>query len=174
LSDTLDLYDWLASQPGVDPSRLAVIGRSLGTGLAAFLVAHRQVAAVVLITPYDSILEIARQRFPFAPVRLLLRHRFESVRFARAARAPVLVLIAERDSVIPHEHTYRLIDAWAGDKYVVRILGSDHSDIQLNPQSWRAVQEFLCSRVGRAVAKQSERRTAVAIPPLSVDCPENR
>jgi uncharacterized protein len=171
LSDALELYDWLTSQSGVDPSRLAVIGRSLGTGLAAFLVARRQVAAVVLITPYDSILEIARRRFPLAPVRLLLRHRFESVRFARAARTPVLVLMAERDSVVPHEHTYRLIDAWAGDKYVVRISGSDHSDIQLSPQSWQAVHRFLRSRIGRAAATQCGRRTAVVARPLSVDHP---
>jgi len=170
LSDALDLYDWLASQPGVDPSRMAVIGRSLGTGPAAYLVARRPVAASVLITPYDSILEIARQRFRLAPIRLLLRHRFESVRFARAARTPVLVLMAERDSVVPHEHTYRLIDAWAGDKYVVRVLGSDHSDIQLNAQSWRAVRAFLCSRVGtgyREAQRKAERRCS---PASSVDC----
>ncbi len=156
-SDALELYDWLGSQPGVDSSRIAVVGRSLGTGVAAFLAAHRQVCAAVLITPYDSILEIARRRFPFAPVGLLLRYRFESVRFAAAARAPVLVLIAERDTVVPHEHTYRLIDAWGGDKRLVHIPGSDHSDIQLNPKSWSAVREFLHTRLGQSVAEQSLR-----------------
>jgi pimeloyl-ACP methyl ester carboxylesterase len=62
----------------------------------------------------------------------------------------VLVLMAERDDVVPHEHTFKLIDAWAGDKQVVHILGSDHCDIQLNAQSWRAVRKFLRDRLGHA------------------------
>jgi hypothetical protein len=161
-SDALELYDWLGSQPEVDSSRQAVVGRSLGTGVATFVAAHRPVAAAVLVTPYDSILEIAGGRFPFVPVRLLLRYRFESLHFAGVARAPVLVLMAERDSVVPPDHTYRLIDAWAGDKQVVRILGSDHSDIQLNPQSWRAVREFLYSRLGESVGEQSQGEAAAA------------
>jgi uncharacterized protein len=147
-SDALELYDWLAVQPGVDASRVAVVGRSLGTGVAAFVAARRSVAAAVLITPYDSILAIARRRFPWSPVRFLLRHHFDSVGFAGATRTPVLVLMAERDHVVPHEHSLRLIDAWAGEKQVVHIPGSDHFDIQLNAHSWRAVRKFLRSRLG--------------------------
>lgn len=147
-SDALELYDWVVSRLGVDTSRVAVVGRSLGTGVAAFVAARRSVAAAVLITPYDSVIEIARRRFPWSPVRLLLRHRFDSVGFARTTRTPVLVLMAEHDDVVPHEHTFKLIDAWAGEKQVVHIPGSDHCDIQLNAQSWRAVRKFLRDRLG--------------------------
>ena len=154
-ADALELYDWLKSRPGVDPVRMAVVGRSLGTGVAAFVAAHRQLAAAVLITPYDSILEVARRRFPFAPLRFLLRYPFESVRFARAARAPLLALMSERDCVVPHANTYRLLEAWQGDKQSLCIAGSDHSDVQLNPQSWRAVREFL----DRHLAPSDARRT---------------
>lgn len=146
-SDALELYDWLVSQPGVDPTRVAVVGRSLGTGVAAYLAARRTVAAAVLITPYDSIMEIARRRFPWSPVRLLLRHRFDSLGLASAMQTPALVLMAEHDDVVPHEHTLRLIDAWAGEKQVVHIPGSDHFDIQLNAQSWRAVRKFLRAKL---------------------------
>ena len=116
--------------------------------MAAFVAARRSVAAAVLITPYDSILAIARRRFPWSPVRFLLRHHFDSVGFAGSTRTPVLVLMAERDHVVPHEHSLRLIDAWAGEKQVVHIPGSDHFDIQLNAHSWRAVRKFLRSRLG--------------------------
>jgi fermentation-respiration switch protein FrsA (DUF1100 family) len=147
-SDALELYDWLTSQPGVDVSRVAVVGRSLGTGVAAYVAARRPVAAAVLITPYDSIMAIARRRFPWSPVQFLLRHHFDSVGFAGTTRTPVLVLMAERDHIVPHEHTLRLIDAWAGEKQVVHIAGSDHFDITLNAHSWRAVRKFLRSRLG--------------------------
>ena len=156
-ADALELCDWLKSRPGVDPTRIAVVGRSLGSGVAAFVAAHRQLAAAVLITPYDSILEVARRRFPFAPLRFLLRYPFESVRFARAARAPLLALMSERDCVVPHAHTYRLLEAWQGDKQALCIAGSDHCDVQLNPQSWRAVREFLDGHFGRPGAHQRSR-----------------
>ena len=146
-SDALELYDWLASQPNVDPHRIALVGRSLGTGVAAYVAARRQVAAAVLITPYDSILEIARRRFPLSPVRFLLRHSFASVTYAGVTRTPVLVLMAERDEVVPHQHTLKLIEAWAGEKQVVHIPNSDHFDILQNVRSWRAVRKFLLRRL---------------------------
>jgi len=156
-SDALELYDWLASQSGVDPLRVAVVGRSLGTGVAAFVAAQRRPAAAVLMTPYDSLLAVARRRFPFAPVRYLLRNRFESVRFARSASAPLLVLMSECDRVVPHAHTYRLLEAWSGEKQSLCIGDSDHCDIQLNPQSWGAVRDFLRRHLARPVASQSLR-----------------
>jgi dienelactone hydrolase len=156
-ADALELCDWLKSRPGVDPTRIAVVGRSLGSGVAAFVAAHRQLAAAVLITPYDSILEVARRRFPFAPLRFLLRYPFESVRLARAARAPLLALMSERDCVVPHAHTYRLLEAWQGDKQSLCIAGSDHCDVQLSPQSWHAVREFLNRHFARPSAYQRSR-----------------
>ena len=156
-SDALELYDWLASRAGVDPTRTAVIGRSLGTGVAVFVAAQRQLAAAVLITPYDSILEVARRRFPYAPVRFLLRYRFDAVRYARAASAPLLVLMSERDCVVPHAHTYRLLQAWKGHKQSLCIAGSDHCDIQLNPQSWSAVCEFLHGCFAHPIARHNPR-----------------
>jgi uncharacterized protein len=143
LRDALQLYDWVSSQPGVDAQRIAVIGRSLGSGVAAFLAAHRAAAAAVLITPYDSMVEIARKRFPYCGATLLLRHRFESVRFAQKARAPVLVLLAQTDNVVPREHALRLIAAWSGAKQVETVAGSDHCDIQLHGQTWHATEMFL-------------------------------
>ena len=164
-ADALELYDWLKSRPGVDVARMAVVGRSLGTGVAAFVAAHRQLAAAVLITPYDSILEVARRRFPFVPLRFLLRYPFESVRFARAARAPLLALMSERDCVVPHTHTYRLLEAWQGDKQSLCIAGSDHWDVQLNPQSWRAVHDFLDRHLARP--SPSARQSAGTLDPCT-------
>jgi dipeptidyl aminopeptidase/acylaminoacyl peptidase len=143
LGDALQLYDWVSSQPGVDAQRIAVIGRSLGSGVATFLAAHRAAAAAVLITPYDSMVELARRRFPYCAAALLLRHRFESVRFAQNARAPVLVLLAQSDNVVPREHALRLIAAWSGTKQVQTVEGSDHCDIQLHGETWQATETFL-------------------------------
>jgi pimeloyl-ACP methyl ester carboxylesterase len=143
LQDALELYDWIGARPGVDPRRIAVIGRSLGSGVAAYVAAHRPAAAAVLITPYDSIVEIARRKFPYCAARILLRHRFESVRFAKGAKVPALVLLAQDDDVVPREHALRLIAAWCGEKWVETIAGTGHCDIQLHAHTWQAAYSFL-------------------------------
>lgn len=143
LADGLMLYDWIGSRLEVDPHRVGLIGRSLGTGVAAYVASQRPAAAVVLITPYDSVVEIARRRFPYCATQLLLRHRFDALRFARKARAPALVLLAESDSVIPRQHALLLIEAWAGTKQVLVIPHTTHADIQEHPESWKAISNFL-------------------------------
>jgi fermentation-respiration switch protein FrsA (DUF1100 family) len=147
LDDALTLYDWLALQPGVDAGRIGVIGRSLGSGVATYLASQRSPAAVVLLTPYDSIVEIARMRFPFCAARWLLKHRFESVRFAQQSRSPALVLLAEADTIVPLPNAMRLIGAWRGPVDVQTIAGSDHCDIQLKTDTWRAIHSYLSERM---------------------------
>ncbi len=146
-ADALQLYDWIGEQPGVDVNRIAVIGRSLGSGVAAFLSAQRPIAAAVLVTPYDSVVEIARRRFPYCAARLLLRHRFESVRFAAQTTTPALVLLAQSDDVVPREHALRFVEAWHGEKEVQVVANTDHCDIQLHADTWRAASTFLSRRL---------------------------
>ena len=86
---------------GLAAERIVLWGESLGSGLAVRLAAECAVAAAILEAPYTSIAELARRRFPFAPVGLLLRDRFDSLRVIGAVRAPVLVLHGARDRIIP-------------------------------------------------------------------------
>jgi uncharacterized protein len=137
------LYDWISSQPAVDAHRVGLIGRSLGSGIAAYVASERPAAAVVLITPYDSVVEIARRRFPYCATQLLLKHRFDALRFAQRARAPALVLLAECDTVIPKHHALHLIEAWAGKKEVVVIQNTNHCNVQEHFGSWQIIADFL-------------------------------
>ena len=156
LADALTLYDWISSRPGVDPHRVGLIGRSLGSGIAAYVASERPAAAVVLITPYDSVVEIARCRFPYCATQILLKHRFDALGFARRARAPALVLLAEVDTVIPKHHALHLIEAWAGKKEVVLIQNTNHCDVQEHVHSWQAIAEFLTQQFN---LEQPERAT---------------
>ncbi len=142
-SDSLELYDWLSEQRGVDARRISIVGRSLGTGIAVYAAAMRQPAATVLVTPYDSIVEIARRRFPYCAAGVLLKHRFESTRLAAQAKCPVLVLLAQMDEIVPSERALRLVDAWPTDKEVVTIAGTGHCDVQSHPETWLAIHRFL-------------------------------
>ena len=147
LADALALYDWISAQPGVDPHRVGLIGRSLGSGVAAYVASEWPAAAVVLITPYDSIVEIARRRFPYCAAPVLLKHRFDALGFARRARAPALMLLAEVDTVIPQHHALHLIEAWAGKKEVVLIQNTNHCDVQEHVHSWQAIADFVTQQL---------------------------
>ena len=86
---------------GFPPHRILLWGESLGSGLVVRLAAEQPVAAVLLEAPYTSITDVAQLRFPFVPVRWLLRDRFESLRAVPEVRAPVLVMHGVRDRIVP-------------------------------------------------------------------------
>ncbi|MBE0627809.1 MAG: hypothetical protein IH606_23705 [Burkholderiales bacterium] len=142
-ADGLAQFDWLAAQPGVDPDGIVLVGRSLGTGVASYVAANRPAARVVLITPYDSLLAVARRRFWFTPLSLLLRHKFRSVEYAKTNMQPCLALLAEHDDVVPEEHTLRLMAAWAGAKELVRIPSTNHINIPYQAATLTAVAIWL-------------------------------
>jgi pimeloyl-ACP methyl ester carboxylesterase len=140
--DGLAIYDY-AIKRGVPPDDIVVMGRSLGSGVASMLAGARPVRAAVLITPFDSLASVAAGHYPFLPVRLLLRHPFPSADWGRRTKAPVLVLAADRDTVVPAVHAQKLFEAWAGDKQIHVLPGTSHNDIEANPAYYRLINEFL-------------------------------
>lgn len=128
----------------LDHPEIAVIGRSLGSGVAVRLATGRPVSRLVLVTPYDSIQEIAAQQFPYFPVRWLLTDKFESWRYAPTIRVPTLLLQAEHDEVIPGTSTERLHAAFAsGVAARVIIRGAGHNTISDSPQYLDAIRAAL-------------------------------
>lgn len=113
-----------------DHPEIALVGRSLGSGVAMRLATERPASRLVLVTPYDSIADIAARQFPLFPVRWLLTEKFESSRHAPAVRIPTLILQAEHDEVIPRASTERLNAAFAkGVATRVVIRGAGHNTI---------------------------------------------
>ena len=143
VSDALEIHDWAARRPDIDGSRIAIHGRSLGTGVAVALAAARPVRCVVLTSPYASVLQIAREAYPWLPVALLLRHPFDSARRAGGAKAPALILIGEADDVIAPRHSRRLAASWGGPVEVASFPGFGHNDLSVNPRYDAAIRGFL-------------------------------
>lgn len=106
-ADALAIYDDIQQRHG----SISVIGRSLGSGVAIYLAAQRMVKHLVLVTPYDSMTELASTHYPVFPVRWLLKDRYDSVKWAGSIASKTLLLIAEADQVVPRKHSMRLLDA---------------------------------------------------------------
>lgn len=87
---------------------VVIIGRSLGTGVAVQVASSRRVSRLVLVTPFDSLADVAAAHFPFLPVRLLLQDRFESFKCAPHVTAPTRMIVAGSDEIVPRATTERL------------------------------------------------------------------
>ena len=140
-SDAAAWYDRFAP---TNP-RIVAFGRSLGSGVAVQLAAERKLDAVILIAPFDSMVEVGKRHYPFLPVSWLLKHRFDSLSFAPKINAPLLCVVATHDEVIPAEHAKRLYDAWAGPKKWVPLAAS-HNSIDGHPDYWPSIRSFLAGR----------------------------
>jgi pimeloyl-ACP methyl ester carboxylesterase len=131
VADALALFDLAHAEH----RRVVVIGRSLGSGVAIHVASARPVARLVLVTPYDSLQDIAAARFAFFPVRWMLRDKFESWKYAPRVTAQTLLITAERDEVIPRASTDVLLSRFkpgvASMKVVAR---ADHNSISDGPE----------------------------------------
>jgi len=152
IEDGCLLFDWLATRGQVDASRIAVLGRSLGSGVAVQVAKERPANSVVLITPYDSILAIAKRRFRVMPIEYMLRHRFESIKHAPSLKAPTYVLRAASDDVVPHANTDLLV-AKLGHLVADDIVPeSDHMNIPYLESTQNLVASFLTRQFSQPVA----------------------
>lgn len=148
VADALELYDWAARRADVDPERIALHGRSLGSGVAVQVAAARPVRCVILTSPFASARAIAAEIYFWAPVGLLMRHPFDSLAHAPRLAMPALFIVGEADTLVPPAHSHRLAQAWAGPVERVSFPGFGHNDISLHPGYNAAIQAFL----GRCLA----------------------
>ncbi|WP_245433528.1 alpha/beta hydrolase [Methylocystis hirsuta] len=111
---------------GYAPERIVILGESLGTGVATHLAAAHHAAGLVLDSPYSSIADVAAERYAWAPVQYLVRDPFRSDREIGKARAPVLMVHGENDSVIPIRLARRLFDLANAPKTFLSAPGRDH------------------------------------------------
>jgi fermentation-respiration switch protein FrsA (DUF1100 family) len=122
-------YNYLLSRPGANPQGVVAAGWSLGAAVAVDLAARKQVAGLAIFSAFTSMRDMGRQLFPFLPVSLLLRHRFESEKKIARVDAPILIGHSRDDSLIPHTMADRLERAvHSGRVTRVYVDGADHNE----------------------------------------------
>ena len=141
-SDALEVYDELITNPKIDANNIIVIGRSIGTGVATYLSSQRKTNATVLITPYENMIDVAFEKYPFVPISLLIKHRFESDTYAPNISSPMLALISANDQIIPKHHAYKLKEAWKGKTDALEV-NEDHNSIMNNEEVWKKIEVFV-------------------------------
>ena len=128
-SDALALFDLVhTTHPEVE-----IVGRSLGSGIAVYVASRRPVVRLVLVTPFDSMEEIAKGQYPFVPVSWILKDKFQSWRYAPQVSAPTTIIAASDDEVIPRASTELLRTRFRSGIASFRVLaGTSHNTISDN------------------------------------------
>ncbi|MBI1889781.1 MAG: alpha/beta fold hydrolase [Burkholderiales bacterium] len=130
VADALTLFDRVHKEH----ANIVVVGRSLGSGVAVHLASLRPVARLTLVTPYNSIQELASNQFPYFPVRWLLLDKFESWKYATQVVAPTLVIAAEHDEVIPRASTESLFTRFRTGVAALKVVaGTGHNTVSDSP-----------------------------------------
>jgi fermentation-respiration switch protein FrsA (DUF1100 family) len=123
-ADALAAYQWIGRQaPG---SRIALFGESLGSGVAITLAARHPVAGIVLDSPYASMLRLAEDHMPYAPVSWMMQDTYTSEARVAQIHAPLFIAHCDRDQVIPLAEGRRLFVAAVQPKEMVVLQGCGH------------------------------------------------
>jgi pimeloyl-ACP methyl ester carboxylesterase len=147
-SDALAIYDHIRKNHVSDAKvSITAYGRSLGSGVAVYLAANRELEQLILLTPYDSIAEVAQKLYPLFPVRWLIKDRFDSASRAAEITIPVLIGSAELDRVIALQHTLALRQRFTQTRVLYQqIKGAAHNDIIDFPQYRALVEGFIAGK----------------------------
>lgn len=141
LGDALAVFDTVRSRhPG---EQIAVIGSSLGSGVASYVASQRPVSRLVLVAPFDSLVAVAQTHYPALPVRWLVKDRFDSAARLHGYEGDVLVIRAGLDQVVPPSNTDRLIASLGKPPRVADLPLADHNTIGNDPVFENALADFL-------------------------------
>ena len=143
--DSRAVIEYLRSRTDVDSDRLVYVGHSLGAAVAIESALTTPPMAMVLISPFASMRDMANLTLPFAPAGWLVRNHFDSMSRVRQLNTPLLVLHGDRDETVPIYQGRKLYEAANEPKRFHTLEGAAHNDTYEvgGDQYWRAIGSFL-------------------------------
>lgn len=123
--------DFLGRRSDVDATRMIYFGESLGSAVAAELASEHPPAALILRSPFTSMADVGQYHYWWLPARWLIRDRYATIDLIGRVRSPLLVIVGERDNIVPAEFSRRLYEAALEPKSLLSMPEADHNDYEL-------------------------------------------
>lgn len=144
LLDMEKILTKLINEFSLDRKNIFLMGRSLGAGIAVQVAKDGRYAGMILISPFDSMVNIAKRYFKWLPVSIMLKHPLDSLSIAKKSSMPVLILAAQHDQIIPISYSQALFDAWLTKNKTINIINNtDHNNIQSGEHYYYAINKFV-------------------------------
>jgi fermentation-respiration switch protein FrsA (DUF1100 family) len=145
--DALAGYEALAGL-GIPADRIVIWGESLGTAVASRLATEKPAAALVLESPFTSMLDMGRRIYPYLPVGLLLKDRFDTLARIGGIRMPLLVVNGALDTLVPPAMGTRLLEASGAAAKALRTLPRSGHNEMVEEGVMQVGIDFLARRFG--------------------------
>jgi pimeloyl-ACP methyl ester carboxylesterase len=138
-------FDHVLERDDIDPKKIVPFGWSLGASAAIHLASTREVPALVTVSAFTSMSDMARWHYPLVPAKLFLHHHFENEQKMRRVCCPVLIAHGTRDSIIPFAMSKRLAEAAAGKVTKYDVSEGNHNDVYDvgGPELLDAIEKFV-------------------------------
>ena len=98
--DGKSAVNWVLEQ-GIKEENIVLYGESLGTGITLEIAQNKNFAGVILETPFTSMVDAAKNFYPYIPVNLLLKDRYENEKKVRSINIPIMIMHGEKDTIVP-------------------------------------------------------------------------
>ncbi|MCH8297368.1 MAG: alpha/beta hydrolase [Chloroflexi bacterium] len=143
--DSRAALKYLLSRPDVDQNRIVYLGHSLGAAVAVELSLTQPPMALVLVSPFASVRDMAKLTLPFPPVGWLIRNHYDTISRIRRLNVPLLVLHGDLDDIVPISQGRKLYEAANQPKRFQTLEGAAHNDtFQVSPeQYWGTIESFI-------------------------------
>ena len=142
-------WRYLVDVRGLPEDRIILFGRSLGAAVAADLASRTRPAAVIMESAFTSVPDMAAGIYPWLPVRLLSRYRYDNLDKITQISAPLLLVHSRQDEIIPFAHGERLFERAREPKQFLEINGG-HNDAFLTSRKayTHGLKSFLATHLG--------------------------
>ncbi len=132
--DAAAAWDYLVNEKRIDPKNIIVMGRSLGAAVAAELAAKKNPRAFILESGFTSLSDIGSEKYPYFPIRLFVRYRYDTAKHLSRIVCPVLVIHSPEDEIVPFRHGEKLFLIAREPKKFFEMQG-EHNDGYLDHQA---------------------------------------
>ena len=92
--------NWLKGK-GLKDNDIVLYGESLGTGIVTHVAQNRKFAGIILESPFTSMVDAAKNVYPYFPIRFLLKDKYESDKKIKNFKSPILIMHGEADKIVP-------------------------------------------------------------------------
>jgi len=129
-------WRYLTESRTIEPSRIVAFGRSLGGSIAAYIAREKNPGALILESAMTSVSDVAAKIYPFLPVRLLTRFKYNTIDYVKDINCPVLIIHSPDDEVIPYENGQRLFAAANEPKRFLELTGGHNEGFMITGERY--------------------------------------
>ena len=141
--DAKSALNWLNSK-GITENKIILYGESLGTSVAIEVGQNKDFAGVILETPFTSMVDVGKTKYPFFPVSLLLKDKYESDKKIKNIKSPILIMHGEADKIVPFWMGKKIYQLANEPKYSYFTKYDDHM-MEYNEKLLNELKKFIDS-----------------------------